>query len=239
VHEGVKISKVSKLNEDELHTLVIEKCQNNGSYTSEINALKMAMFEFNQVSFDASFDDCVAKYGAEKTFTEVLGEFIAQLGVMWQTNTVSITNEHFVSNLIKQKLYCVIDGLRNEARPDAKTYLLYLPANELHEIGLLYLQYHLRSRGDKVIFLGQNTPSTYLCDVYEKTPFNEVISVFTTSPNAAEIDQYFDELLDSFQQHNVTFKFCGNQVHKAMEEGFSNQRIHLFKSVTDLKHNLV
>ena len=96
VHEGVKISKVSKLSEDELHEMVQEKSCAQGNFALEINALKMAMFEYNQSAFDIAFNECILKYGTEKTFTEVLGEFIGQLGVLWQTNTISVTNEHFV-----------------------------------------------------------------------------------------------------------------------------------------------
>ena len=183
VHEGVKISKVTQLSEDELHKMVQDKSGAKGSYSVEINALKMAMFEYSQAGFNKAFNDCLTKYGTEITFTEVLGEFIAQLGVLWQTNTISVSNEHFVSNLIKQKLYCVIDAIETIPKQNAKTYLLYLPANELHEIGLLYLQYLLLNKGEKVVFLGQNTPMDYLNEVYTKVPFHEVISVFTNQPH--------------------------------------------------------
>ena len=220
VHEGIKISKVTQLSEEEMHDLVQKKSGANGCYSAEINALKMAMFEYDQVAFTKAFDACVKQYGSDKAFTEVLGEFIAQLGILWQTNTISVANEHFVSNLIKQKLYSLIDATRVIPKNDAKTYLLYLPANELHEIGLLYLQYQLLINGQHVIFLGQNTPSTYLNEVYSKTPFNEVVSIFTTNPHCDEVSDYIENLAASLENYPVQFNFCGGQVHKLLERDF-------------------
>jgi len=238
VHEGLKISKVTKLSEEEMHELVQEKSGAKGCFSAEINALKMAMFEYNQLAFTEAFDTCVEKYGTDKAFTDVLGEFIAQLGVLWQTNTISVSNEHFVSNLIKQKLYSLIDATRIAPHKNAKTYLLYLPSNELHEIGLLYLQYQLIAHGQHVIFLGQNTPSDYLKEVYKKVPFDEVVSIFTTNPHCEEVEDYIDNVVNSLIDYQINFNFCGAQVHEILQDGFENSRVSLFKGVSELKQKL-
>ena len=238
VHEGIKISKVTQLSEDEMHQLVQEKSGAKGCFSAEINALKMAMFEYDQFAFTKAFETCVEKYGTEKAFTDVLGEFIAQLGVLWQTNTISVSNEHFVSNLIKQKLYSLIDATRVAPKQKAKTFLLYLPSNELHEIGLLYLQYQLLLNGQHVIFLGQNTPSDYLFEVYKKSPFDEVISIFTTYPHCEDVAEYIDNLVGSMNDYPVKFNFCGSQVHKLLDNEYENSRVKLFKGLSELKESV-
>ncbi len=239
VHRGVKISKVAKLSEAELQHMVLEMSSKDNDYTSESNALKMAMFEYDQEAFEKTFDACIAKYGEEETFTRVLGAFLEQLGILWQTQTVSVSHEHFVSNLIKQKLYSSIDRLKYETRKNAKTYLLYLPGNELHEIGLLHLQYVLKKKGERVIFLGQNTPMDYILEVYNKTPFDFIVGVFTTNPHEDEVKDYLSDLKSKLNGHRVSCMFSGYQLNNLIEDGYSDSAISLYKSLSELRKELV
>ena len=239
VHHGVKISKVASLTDEEMCEKVKEQAKFSGDYAAETNDLKVAMFEFNQQAFDQAFSRCIDKYGEEETFTNVLGAFLEQLGILWQTETVSVSHEHFVSNLVKQKLYAAIDRVNVSTKKNAKTYLLYLPSNELHEIGLLHIQYFLKKRGERVIFLGQNTPSDYLVDVYKKTPYDELIGVFTTSPNCDEIPDYLDNLKSKFNGYKIKCRFSGAQLYKVIEQGFNDNRISLFKNLNELREDLI
>lgn len=235
VHDGVKISQVASLSEDEMSELVLAKSLDKGDFSLETNALKMAMLEYNQNDFSQVFDECVSKYGIDKTFTDVLGSFIGQIGVLWQTETITITHEHFVSSLIKQKLYSAIDGVKFKPKKGAKTYLLYLPAEEYHEIGLLYLQFYLMNRGDRVVFLGQNTPSSYLAEVIVKTRIDEVISVFTSSPHSSKAEDYLTELDEKLKETSVKGRFCGWQLSDLMSKDYNNERFLLYKNLTELR----
>ncbi len=238
VHDGVKISKVANLTEEQLHAMVQDRSRYDGNHTTEINELKMAMFEYNQDAFQKAFTKCVQRYGEEETFSQVLGAFISQLGVLWQTNTVNVTHEHFVSNLIKQKLYAAIDHVNVKPRKNAPTYLLYLPANELHEIGLLYVEYILRNRGVNIISMGQNTPSDYLMAVFSKVEFDYAVSVFTTNPHSSVVEQFMDELLKKMKHTKVKFLFCGAQLVDVIDMEYANDQIKLYKTVSQLVENL-
>jgi DNA-binding transcriptional MerR regulator len=238
VHEGVKISKVANLTEDQMHAMVQDHARYDGNHTTEINALKMAMFEYNQDAFNKAFKQCVQRYGEQETFTQILGAFISQLGILWQTNTVNVTHEHFVSNLIKQKLYTAIDNIEVKPKKDAPTYLLYLPANELHEIGLLFLEYTLRQKGLNIIQMGQNTPSDYLMAVYSKYQFDYAISVFTTNPHSSEVELYLNDLLGKMKDTKVKFCFCGAQLVDLIDMEYQDEKVKLFKTVSELSKSL-
>ena len=238
VHEGVKISKVANLTEDQMHAMVQDHARYDGNHTTEINALKMAMFEYSQEAFNKAFKRCVQLYGEQETFTHVLGAFISQLGILWQTNTVNVTHEHFVSNLIKQKLYTAIDNIEVKPKKDSPTYLLYLPSNELHEIGLLFLEYTLRQKGLNIIQMGQNTPSDYLMAVYSKYQFDYAISVFTTNPHSSEMEQYLNDLLGKMENTKVKFYFCGAQLVDLIDMEYSHEKVKLFKTVSELSESL-
>ena len=238
VHEGVKISKVANLSDEQLHNMVQERSWYAGNHTVEINALKMAMFEYDDDAFNKAFSESVQRYGEEETFTDVIGGFIAQLGVLWQTNTVNLTHEHFVSNLIKQKIFSAIDRLPESRKKGVKTFLLYLPGKELHEIGLLYLAYLLKKRGQRIICMGQNTPNEYLAEVYSKAQFHFAVSIFTIYPHCNETEAYLDELKSLLGDTNVQFLFCGAQLHQLIDNGYENNQFRLYRSVKDLAANL-
>jgi methanogenic corrinoid protein MtbC1 len=194
----------------------------------------MAMFEYDEQAFTKAFNESVKRYGEHETFTHVLGSFITELGILWQTNTVNVTHEHFVSNLIKQKLYTAIDGIAEKPKKNSPTFLLYLPANELHEIGLLYLEYTLRKKGVNIIEMGQNTPSDYIMAVYSKYKFDYAISVFTTNPHSSEVEVYLEDLLKKTQNTSIKFYFCGAQLVDLIDMEYKNDRVSLFKSVSKL-----
>ena len=61
-------------------------------------------------------------------------------------------------NLIAQKIQSNIEKLQYSVTNSKKTYVLFLPDNEIHELGLLYLNYELVLRGNNTIYLGQSLP---------------------------------------------------------------------------------
>ena len=90
-----------------------------------------------------------------------------KVGLLWLSNKVSPSQEHFLSEQIKQKISVSINDAyyKNQA---GKTWLLFLPENEFHEIGLLFTKFLLVQNGHNVVYLGSNVPYGSLTDVIEK-----------------------------------------------------------------------
>ncbi|NVK27738.1 MAG: MerR family transcriptional regulator [Flavobacteriia bacterium] len=238
VHSGMKISKVAALSDAERHTLVLDSSKYQGHYESQINGLKIAMLDFNEVLFDRILTNSIANVGSDETFTKVVGGFIQQVGVLWQTNTISISHEHFASNLIKQKLYVAIDRLMDGASSEkGKTFLLYLPADELHELGLLYLNYILKSRGHKVIYLGQSLPLDYLNEVLSKVHIDALVSIFTTSPYEGDLHHYFEKATELIGSKELEW-YCGGRQVQFFERNGLDKRFILCKDVMDMRREL-
>lgn len=123
-----------------------------------IDNLLMAMIDLNESRFRKIFSDSILRAGFEHTIEQVIFPFFKRIGVMWQIGTINPAQEHFVSNIVRQKLHVAIDGL---PVPDANVkpvVLLFLPENELHELSLLFYNYALRSRGVRTVYLGQSVP---------------------------------------------------------------------------------
>jgi hypothetical protein len=134
----------------------------------------------------------------ERNFREIFNKvFIPlfnELGLLWQTNTISPAHEHFITSLIKQKIYIHTEKFQKlEPTKTDKVFVMFLPENEIHEVGLLFLNYEIVSRGYKTIYLGQSMPLENMVDLlnyYENLHF---VSYFTVSPNKDEINKYLED----------------------------------------------
>lgn len=239
VHSGMKISRVAELSDAERTTLVLDSSRYSGNYDSQINGLKIAMLDFNEDLFDRILTNSMAQHGSEETFTRIVGGFIEQVGVLWQTNTISIAHEHFASNLIKRKLFVAIDQVvPTHFTPDSKTYLLYLPSEELHELGLLYVNYLLRAAGHRVLYLGQCVPMDYLGEVISKANVDALVTIFTTYPYYDDLDHYFKSASGLMSDRNLTWYISGRQLHDYSPESL-DKRFVLSRNVVGLRQSLL
>ena len=176
---------------------------------------------------------CVEKFGIHKTYQEIIGDYIQELGKLWLAGNVSISQEHFMSSLIRQKLFSVIDGLKSSAKPKSGSYALFLPANELHELGLLYLTYVLKERGEHVFYLGLSLPKEYLEDLLNHQPITHLISTFTTHPDVEQMEDYLAELDQMVDRNSVKVHLTGYQFQQFDKKSrWKNIQIH--QSLKDL-----
>ena len=237
INSGIKISKVACLSKGEIQQTVIEESEYKGNFEAQINTLKVAMLEYDTNLFKKVLSASIEKVGSDETFTKLVGAFIYQVGILWQTNAISLSHEHFASNLIKQKLYVAIDQVEPKLNTDPKTYLLYLPDEELHEVGLLYLQYCLKSAGNEVIYLGQSVPAHYLVDVIEKRGVDSLISIFTTNPHVDLMPTYLQKLFSLTKGKNLEYRFCGYQLTH-YEHPDKQEQLYIYSTLKELKDGL-
>lgn len=131
---------------------------------------------------------------------------------MWQTGSINPAQEHFVSNLVRQKLLVAIDSLSGNELSNAHRFICYLPEGELHELALLFLSYILKKRGQKVIYLGQSVPLKDVMEVNIILPAEFVVTYFTAARNEKDIELYLKTLSRSFKSSTVLV--AGSQIEK-------------------------
>ncbi|WP_417602300.1 MerR family transcriptional regulator [Owenweeksia hongkongensis] len=239
IKAGVKISKIAQMTEEEINEAVMNSGRYESNFTTYINSLKVATLNYEENTFDVIISKCIVSYGAEKTLMEVVGPFIKEIGLLWQIGAVKVSHEHFASNMLRMKLFALIDQsfpLSLDSTSDS--YILYLPADELHELSLLYLYYHLIINGNRVIYLGQAVPFEYLKEVSEKTGISNFVSVFTTRPHIDEISKYLGLIEENFHNTGCRFLLTGKQIEQ-VEEGLNVPEVSLFKGVEELRETLV
>ena len=233
LESGLKIGQIAKLSAEEISEKALEASPYTGLYTYELNELKMSTLNFDLPRFEAVMAHCIDKFGVHKTFQNIIGDYIQELGKFWLAGNVSISQEHFMSSLIRQKLFSAIDSLESPAIPKSGTYALFLPTNELHELGLLYLTYVLKERGEHVFYLGQSLPKEYLQDLLNHQPVTHLISAFTTHPDVEQMEDYLTELDDMVEENSVKVHLTGYQFQQFHTE-MSWKNIQIHQSLKDL-----
>jgi DNA-binding transcriptional MerR regulator len=237
VKSGMRISKVANMSQQAIRAAVIDAGRYQGNYESQINAFKIAMLDFDEYLFDSIFNKCLIQFGTEETLSNILGKFIQEIGLLWQAGAITVPNEHFISSLVKQKLNSIIDQtILPQKSKNSKSFVLFLPSDELHELGLLYLNYYLKKNGHRVIYLGQSVPIEYLKEVSEKTKVDQFISVFTTKPHFEEIDLYFERIGEMFEKDNYKFFLTGIQLSSYAKDNAPEQ-VEVAPNIESLKNS--
>ncbi|AXE17772.1 helix-turn-helix-type transcriptional regulator [Runella rosea] len=200
---GFKISEISKLPLDEMAKEVIAISDKKLNYPDQIHALTISMIDLDEERFEKIISTNFLQFGFENTMLNIIYPFLSRVGTLWMTGSIGPAQEHFMSNLIRQKVIVAIDGQVIKHRPDVKKFLLYLPEGELHEIGLLFATYVIRSRNHKVIYLGQTLPFNELIFAHEVHKPDFIFSILTSVPANEEVQPYVDRLCSQFPETQI------------------------------------
>ena len=196
-NNGYKISKISKIDESEILELVKSIAIKDESNNHAINSFKLAMLNFDQKLFFDTYDSLLKEESFNYIFFEVFMPMLANIGVLWQTDTITPAHEHFISSLIRQKIIANTEKAQLKSANDSKkTFVLYLPDNEIHELGLLYINYEIINNGYHSIFLGPSVPIESLKDLQNYYDDITFISYFTIKPEKENVLNYLNSFTD-------------------------------------------
>ena len=191
-NHGFKISKISSLSKEKISDLVSNIALKSNSEQIAINAFKLAMINFDCELFNRNYNQILSKHNFEYIFMDIFMPLMKELGILWQTGAISPTHEHFITNLVKQKIHAQTERvqLNIKINTDHPIFVLFLPENEIHELGILYLNYLTLSKGFRTIFLGQSIQISSLENLYTyKNSFN-FLTYLTVEPNKKKIMPY-------------------------------------------------
>lgn len=207
---GHKISRICSMDNQELQIEVMKLMERKMGFPEQIQGLTLSMLELDEERFEKILSTNILQIGFERTMMNLIYPFFQKIGILWQTGSISPSQEHFISNLVRQKIIVAIDGQVASTSNYNKKYLLYLPENELHEISLLFSSYLIKSRNNKVIYLGQNVPLDDLINIYKDHNPDYLLTVMTTYPQASDVQAYVYNISESFK--NATVLITGHQV---------------------------
>jgi MerR family transcriptional regulator, light-induced transcriptional regulator len=154
---GYKISHIDRMSETEIRDKILSLTNVQAQQERVINELIQEMIDMDIEQFEVTIDGYIMARGIERTINQIIFPFLERIGVLWMTNHINPAQEHLVSNVIRQKLIVGIESIVSHMHIN-KTVLLFLPEGEYHELGLLFIQYLLKNRGIKTLYLGASVP---------------------------------------------------------------------------------
>ena len=170
---GLKISKISEMSNDEINQQLGELISDIkfADSVSEVitNQLIASAINYDEYAFEKAFSSAILRHGLVDTYINIIYPLLEKVGMLWLKSDLMPAQEHFLSNLIKQKIQSAIDNVP-PASPSEEPWVLFLPYEEVHDIGLLLSSFIIREQGTPVIYLGARVPGDSLLSVLELYP---------------------------------------------------------------------
>lgn len=235
-NNGVKISKIAILSDAKMELCVKELVFKEGFESNALNSFKLAMLNFDEFLFNQTYNSLISQTSFRTIFTELFIPFLNEIGILWQVHSITPAHEHFITNLIKQKILINIEKLQFlQPNKSSRKFVLYLPMNEIHELGLLYLHFELLFHGYHSIYLGQSVPVENLNDLQKI--FSDVcfVTYLTVEPSKESIEDYLQTVnSEVLQNTSDTLWVLGSKLVQFDSDSFKNDKIKIFKSAVDL-----
>lgn len=189
--QGIKISKVAELSDKQINAEMRSleaDAPDDAIIAAMVNELTAAMLTFDESAFEKVFSSAALRFGMYQAMVRVFYPFLKKTGLMWSFSEAMPVQEHFASAIIRRKLIVAIDGLPAPTRK-SKTFLLFLPADEWHETGLLLSDYLIRSKGYRTIYLGQNVPADNLTQLISATKPSYLLTLYVARQDQQSLEQ--------------------------------------------------
>ncbi len=235
---GYKISKIATFTDDKIVEMTRQIVSNKNIKNHAVNAFKMAMMNFDQELFSNTYNWLLEEKSFKEIFYQVFVPLMEEIGLLWQTDTITPAHEHFVSCLIIKKVLVNIE--KEEAVGPInkdKVFVLSLPLNEIHELGLMYLHYDIVSKGYRVIYLGESMPIENLKDVKKHYDSIVFLSYFTVKPEKDNVDDYVSAMGKELLGDGSQIWLIGTMV-EYIDKTLISPDIKIFNAISDLIENI-
>lgn len=202
-NHGYKISKISQYPSENIPNLVKDTISNKTYKIHAINAFKIAMLNFDRETFYNAYAQLLSDKSFSNIFNEVFVPLLNEIGILWQTETITAAHEHFICNLIKQKIAVELEKILLSTNIiQDKTFIIFLPAQETSDLGLKYLTYEIAKNGYKTIYLGENIEIDDLKKIIELIENPILLTYITSYPFDENLNSYLRKIHQNVLNYN-------------------------------------
>ena len=206
INNGLKISKIASLSLDELSSKVILLTSNSASFEAQINDFVICSLQFDEPLFNKTYNTLRKDYSLSFVYENVFIPTLRRIGALWSSGELFPAQEHFLSNLIKQKFYHAIEVSESSLKRNKKAYL-FLPPWEDHDFALLYSNMILKQNGFDVVNVGKTMTFESILQCIEKVKPDILFTTFIVGQKVTILQKFCDDL----HNHSDTkLFFAGN-----------------------------
>lgn len=184
--------------------------------------------------FEQKLNGAVAVIPFEEAIQRILLPLQRRVGELWHQGRVNVAVEHYVTKLVQQKLFSVMNQLPvNELGPRV---LIACPEGESHEIGAQAVAYVAATRGCHVYYLGPNLPVPDLSAFCERIKPDLVLLSLTEIKSDAATRRLLQDLSPLAARWPVAMGGAGA---RALEHLLRENRIELLDDLAALHSRLI
>ncbi|MBE0654555.1 MAG: MerR family transcriptional regulator [Bacteroidales bacterium] len=204
---GIKISKIASLSEDELTRSVMTISSKNDEKSKDFQPGKIltSAIRFNENMFRESVSSLINSHGLEQAFCRYIYPLLEKARILWQTGSLSRAQEQFVRNIIKH-IIIMEDNLLNLPSGNSKPSVAMINTSDnLTDNNFLFYKYILKKRGFDVIFTGGILPASEVVEIYKTKPFEYLIVNSGSFDFAEKKVAYFRNIGKSLMLKRIIF----------------------------------
>ncbi|MCB2221993.1 MAG: MerR family transcriptional regulator [Bacteroidetes bacterium] len=232
---GYKISKIATLANEKLNNELINFSQQTNNLEAQIGLLITSMVDFDKDVFEKTFSKSILQIGFQDTILKLIYPFFKRIGILWLTGNIDPSQEHFISNIVRQKIIVAIDSLPEQRNFERENFILYLPDGQWHEMGLLMCSYLIKKNGFSDIYLGSSLPLESVLNLGNIIDFSHIITTTSVTKSPEEVER---DLITLSGRYSDKFIFVGG-----LDENMPNKdfpaNIHLMNNLDDFNAYLV
>lgn len=206
INNGLKISKIASLSLDELSTKVISLTSSTDSFEAQINDFVICSLQFDEPLFDKTYNSLRKNHTLSYIYENIFIPTLRRIGALWSSGELFPAQEHFLSNLIKQKFYHAIEEAESTIKRGKKAYL-FLPPWEDHDFALLYSNMVLKENGFDVVNVGKTISFESILQCVDKIKPDILFTTFIVGQKVTLLQKFCDDL---YKHSNTKLFFAGN-----------------------------
>ncbi len=193
---GLKISKIAKLNDDELAQRVMAVNSNRDDMDKDFQPGKilMAAIRFDEELFKESLLPYIRKKGIEKAYSGYFYPLLEKARILWQTGSLSRAQEQFIRNTIRQIITVEDNLLKPSPGKQRMSVAMINTSDNLADNNFLFYKYVLKRRGFDVIFTGGILPASEVVEIYKIKPFDYLVVNSNAFDFASKKIGYFNNI---------------------------------------------
>ena len=154
----------------------------HGGWADAIGALDRALSGLDEPAAQAVLDRLFTTFTVETVLRDVILPYLHGLGERWQRGDVTVSQEHYASNVLRGRMAALARGWGYGQGPLA---ILACPPGELHDLPMLAFGIALNRNGWRIGYLGADTPIDELVRMAETTR-SDLVVLGATTPDRFE-----------------------------------------------------
>ena len=200
---GLKISKIARLNDSELLREVLKN--GGGDETSDgtfrPGELIMSALKFSEEEFREKLTGYVRNQGLTEAYLQVFHPLMQKARVLWLTDCISKPQEQFIRHVIRTILISEEITVENTLN-GRRAAIINLGDNE-SENNLVFLKYLLKSRGYEVVYTEGTISADDIRGIHSVRPFTVLAVNLPASEPDDEVRGFCSEVAKELELKRV------------------------------------